>query len=178
MFISRKDLFQITLKMKRKNLDKHYHDRALLMLNNIKRLEDNNLNDKIKDITNESLKTVLNKLSDPQSMKMIQKQSFEAALEGLRLGKMTYSNDPILPMLIEEIKRRTNTLKNITPEEENKMFALTSEQKSQIIDQDSRSKVDFLSQLPNVSSAGVKNTDIYKSIVTRMKRRIETNFKK
>ena len=30
---------------------------------------------------------------------------------------MTYSNDPILPMILDEIKNRTQNLKKLSPEE-------------------------------------------------------------
>jgi hypothetical protein len=56
-------------------------------------------------------------LEDPVTRQQIQRQSFESALEGLRSGKMTYSNDPILPLLVEEIKTRTSELKQLTPEQ-------------------------------------------------------------
>jgi uncharacterized protein YqeY len=87
------------------------------MLKNIKKLEDNNINDKIKQITEESLQSVLKKLEDPAEKLKIQNQSFESALQGLSTGKMTYSNDPILPMLLNEVKQRTESLKRLTPEE-------------------------------------------------------------
>ena len=40
-------------------MDKHYYDRSVQMLKNIKRLEDANVNNKIKLVTEESLKEVL-----------------------------------------------------------------------------------------------------------------------
>jgi len=51
------------------------------------------------------------------------------------------------------------------------MFSLNKEQKKMVVENDNRVKVDFLSQAPNVGSAGVKNSDVYKNIVARMKSR-------
>lgn len=58
------------------------------------------------------------------------------------------------------------------------MFALTKEQRKIVVDNDNRAKLEYLTQAPNVSSAGVKNSDVYKNIVSRMKSRIDTHFKK
>ena len=96
------------------------------MLKNIKRLEDGNVNNRIRQVTEESLVEVLKvnfififfqRLDDPSAKQEILKQSFASALEGLRTGKMTYSNDPILPLLMQEVKKRTEALKKLSPEE-------------------------------------------------------------
>lgn len=52
------------------------------------------------------------------------------------------------------------------------MFSLTKDQRKLIIDNDRRARVDYLSQAPNVSSAGVKNSAVYKNILERMKSRL------
>lgn len=56
------------------------------------------------------------------------------------------------------------------------MFSLSKEQRKLVIDNDNRAKIEYLSQAPNVSSAGVKNSDVYKSILARMKSRVHTHF--
>ncbi len=90
---------------------------------------------------------------------------------------MTYENDPILPLIQSEIKKKLEPLFKLTPDEENKMFALTPEQKKQVSENDHRSKISYLSNPPNIASGNVKNTEIYKNITMRMKRRIESTFK-
>jgi len=57
------------------------------------------------------------------------------------------------------------------------MFSLSKDQRKIVIDNDNRAKIDFLSQAPNVSSAGVKNSEVYKNILDRMKSRIDSHFK-
>jgi hypothetical protein len=89
---------------------------------------------------------------------------------------MTYENDPVLPLIQSEIKKKLEPLTKLTPEEENKMFALDSDQKKQVSDNDHRAKIGYLSNPPNIASGSVKNTDVYKNITMRMKRRIESTF--
>jgi hypothetical protein len=90
---------------------------------------------------------------------------------------MYYENDPILPLIQAEIKKRLEPLTRLTPQEENKMFALSSDQKKQVAENDHRAKLGFLTNPPNITSGSVKNTEVYKSITSRMKRRIESTFK-
>jgi len=52
------------------------------------------------------------------------KESFEAALDGLKKGEMTYATDPLLPMLQIEIEKRTEHFKTLTPEDERKILSL------------------------------------------------------
>lgn len=90
---------------------------------------------------------------------------------------MDYKSDSILPMIQKEIQRQLEPLKNLNPQQENDMFALTPDQRKFLVDQDNRAKIDYLSRSPSVSSGSVKNTDVYKDIVKRMKSRIESNYK-
>ena len=90
---------------------------------------------------------------------------------------MTYTNDPLLPLFVNEVTANLQPLKKLTKLEENNMFALTADQKKFLVDGDNRAKIEYLSAIPNVSSAAVKNTDVFRSITNRMKRRIESNFK-
>ncbi len=87
------------------------------MLKLISKLEDSNVTDKIKEISEESLKEVLKKLEDPQEKSRIQSQLFKSALIGLKSGRMEYQEDPILPLLLSEIQKRTSSLKNLSKEE-------------------------------------------------------------
>jgi hypothetical protein len=89
---------------------------------------------------------------------------------------MTYNNDPLLPMFINEINSNLQPLKRLTKEEESHLFSLTADQKKLIAEGDARARTEYLSTPPSIASASVKNTEIYKSITSRMKRRVETNF--
>lgn len=89
---------------------------------------------------------------------------------------MTYTNDPLLPLFMNEVNAQLEPLKRLTKEEENNMFQLTADQKRMIAEGDARAKTEYLSAAPSISSASVKNTDIYRSITNRMKRRVESTF--
>lgn len=47
---------------------------------------------------------------------------FQSALEGIRKGRMEYENDPLLPILTEEIMKRTEAYKGLSAEEESKLL--------------------------------------------------------
>lgn len=47
---------------------------------------------------------------------------FQSALAGIRKGVMEYENDPLLPILTEEINQRTEAYKGLSPEEESKLL--------------------------------------------------------
>jgi len=98
-------------------------------------------------------------------------------LEGLKTGRMTYTNDPLLPIFVNEINSHLQPLKKLSKEEESALFALTTDQKRLVAESDHRAKIDYLTSPPNVSSASVKSTEVFKSITNRMKRRIDANFK-
>ncbi len=90
---------------------------------------------------------------------------------------MTYKNDPLLPIFVNEVNAQLQPLKKLTKEQESQMFSLTADQKKLVAEGDHRAKVEYLSSPPNVASASVKNTDVFRSITNRMKRRIESTFK-
>lgn len=90
---------------------------------------------------------------------------------------MTYNNDPLLPIFVNEVNSKLQPLKKLSKEEESLIFALTADQKKLVAESDHRAKVDYLSNPPNIASASVKNADVFKSITNRMKRRIDANFK-
>lgn len=170
VYIKKRSL-SVFLENEKKNLEKHFYDRTINMLKTIENMENSNIRNKIKEVTEESLKTVLNKLNDPNTKKQIQQASFQSALDGLRTGKMTYKGDILLPMFINEIKARLEPIAKLSKEEENRIFALSEYQKNLLIENDNRAKIEYLVQPPDVASAGVKNTDVYKNIIGRMKRR-------
>ena len=90
---------------------------------------------------------------------------------------MTYNNDPILPIFVNEVNSQLQPLKKLSKEEESSLFALSADQKKLVAESDHRVKLDYLSSPPNISSASVKSSEVFKSITNRMKRRIDANLK-
>lgn len=174
-FIKKRSLSNF-LENEKKNLEKHFYDRTINMLKTVEHYENTNVKNKIRESVEESLKIVLNKVESAEGRKSLHVASFESALHGLKTGKMSYEGDALLPLFISEIKRRIEPLKNLSVTEESKLFSLSPEQRKQIAENDHREKIEYLAKPPEVSSATVKNTETYKHIVTRMKKRIEATF--
>ncbi len=89
----------------RTNLEKHFHGRTVNMLKNVIKHERYNMDRELKAISTEAYKATMEILNEDPAQLLA--DSFESALDGLKKGKMTYTNDPVLPVLIEQIKERT-----------------------------------------------------------------------
>ena len=176
IYIKKRSL-SVYLENEKKSLDKHFYDRTVSMLKSIEQMENYNVKYTIRQAIEESFKIVLAKVESPEDRKSLHTSSFNSALKGLKTGKMTYEGDGLLPLFINEIRSRLEPLKKLSAEEERKMFSLSSRQKTLLAENDHRAKIEYLANPPEVTSASVKNTDSYKGIITRMKTRIETNFK-
>ena len=72
---------------------------------------------------------------------------------------MEYENDPLLPILSEEILSRTEAYKGLTAEEESKLLALTADQKRIIAENDKMTKTEYLKQLPKLSHPTLKASE-------------------
>ncbi len=159
------------LDKEKKNLEKHFYDRTVSMLKTIEQFENSNVKNKIKELIEESMKTVFQRVETEQGRKSLHDAGFQSALQGLKTGQMTYQNDPLLPLFVNEVQSRITPLKNLSPADENKLFALSADQKRQVAEEDHRQKIEYLARPPDVSSASVKNSDTYKGIISRMKNR-------
>ena len=90
-------------------------------------------------------------------------------MTGIREGVMTYKNDPIFPILNEEINNRVNAYKALSAEDESKLLSLNGDQKKAVTDTDKRDKQAFLAIQPNINDPGVKGNEKYKSYVESTK---------
>ena len=89
-------------------------------------------------------------MTDPVERADIDEKMFQSALAGIRKGRMEYENDPLLPILSDEIMKRTESFKGLSAEEESKLLALTAEQKRIITENDKMTKAGFLKQVPKL----------------------------
>lgn len=153
----------------RNELENHFHGRAQNMLASIERYENVNLKSLLNGIGKGALEKVHAALADPVQGQAIKEGAFQSALAGIRAGSMTYQNDPILPILQDEITSRVNAYKSLSAEEESRLLSLSAEQKKIIVDQDSRDKAGFLAAVPNINHPVVKGHDKYKSFVESIK---------
>lgn len=149
----------------KKNLEIHFHDRAVSMLKNVKMFETTNMNNNLKSITTGSIEAVNQAINDPAQREAILRGSFLSALAGIRSGVMHYENDPLMPILTKEMEARTTRFLNLTPEEESEMLQLTPDQRKIVANQDKNSKKDYLNSVPAIANAGVKGHQKYKDYI-------------
>jgi uncharacterized protein YukE len=79
---------------------------------------------------------------------------------------MEYKGDLILPLLNEEISKRTQEFKGLSQEDESALLSLSETQKKLIADQDRKTKVEFLTKQPKINNAGVKVHEKFKQYVS------------
>jgi hypothetical protein len=139
----------------RLNLEKHFHDRTLGMLNNISAFEKQNLKNKLNSVTQAAFDATLKKVET--DIDQIREQAFKGALEGIRKGRMDFSSDPVLPIMAEELATRIAELRALTPEQESKLLSLSDEQKKGVIQSDRTVRDTYLSAVPHLSSQGLKS---------------------
>lgn len=147
------------------NVEQHFHNRALNMLRMIQNFESQNLRNHLRQIALGSFETVTKAIQDPATKDQVQKAAFEAALGGIRSGLMKYDNDPLLPLLQNEMQKRIAHFKGLSPEEEGKLLSLTAEQRRSIADNDRKAKIDYLGTAPNINNPGIKAHGKYKTFV-------------
>ena len=145
------------------NLEQHFHGRVNNMLKMIQNYEGQNLRNHLREIALGSFEKVQSAIKDPQTKDQIQRDSFKSALAGIASGLMKYENDPLLPILQQEMQQRIAHFKGLSPAEESKLLSLSSEQRRTIADMDRKAKVDYLGTVPNINNPGVKSHEKYKN---------------
>lgn len=140
----------------RLNLEKHFHDRTVDMLTQIKGFEEQNLKNELKSVTQSAFDATLKQVEKDENGS-ISEQSFQAALSGIRKGQMDYAEDPVLPIMRKELSARVSVLKNLTPQEESELLSLNSDQRNSVAQSDKAAKNAYLTAAPHVSSQGLKN---------------------
>ena len=146
----------------------HFHHRAHNMLNQIAYFENSNLKTLLKDIGQGSIDKVNAAMNDAAQSAEIKEKAFQSALAGIRKGTMTYENDPLLPILTEEVMSRTSAYQSLSAAEESKMLSLTADQKRIVVDQDRKAKQEFLTATPSINNAAVKAHEKYREFAQRV----------
>lgn len=148
------------------NSEAHFHTRTLAMLNSIQNFEQSNLKANMREIAIGSVDKVLAQVESGETAAEIKRSSFESALDGIRTGLMTYSDDKILPMIEAEMAARLEKFKGLSAEEESALLSLTEEQKKIVADNDRKYKNEFLAVAPAITHGTVKNTEKYQGYMT------------
>jgi len=147
----------------RQNLEKHFHERTVNMLNQISGYEQQNMRNKLISISQQAFEATLKRIDNDDGE--IKEQAFTSALEGLRKGRMDFKSDPILPIMEEELSSRTSSLRNLSAEEESKLLSLTSDQRKSVVQMDRAVKEGYISTVPHMSSQGLKSHDKFQKFV-------------
>lgn len=79
----------------------------------------------MRGIADNAVTTVLSRLDDPEHSATIKRSAFEAALDGIRSGQMTYAGDALLPMIQNEMADKLTQYSNLTKAEEQELLKLT-----------------------------------------------------
>ena len=132
------------------------HGRAVNMLNSVAQFEQVNLKKFLSSIGDAAFGKVTAAIADPKQKGDIMEAAFNSALLGIRAGTMTYENDPLMPILVDEVNNRTQAYANLSSAEESEMLMLTTEQKRLIGENDRRVKEEFLTKLPAINNPGVR----------------------
>ena len=147
----------------RLNLEKHFHERTLNMLTNISNYEAQNMKNKLSQITQDAFDATLRRVEQDDGQ--IKQKAFDCALEGIRLGRMDFKDDPIMPIMREELSNRTSELKGLTPEQESELLSLTNDQKKSVAQMDRAMKDAYLTAVPHVTSQGLKSQAKFQKFV-------------
>lgn len=150
------------------NLENHMYNRATNMLQSIQRYEQSNLRNIVNSIGEQAFAKVQESISNAASSAEIQEAAFQSALQGIRSGRMTYENDPLLPILRSEIESRTQAYQGLSAQEESKLLSLNADQKRIIADGDRKAKQEFLQQVPSINNPGIKTHQKYKSFASQV----------
>jgi hypothetical protein len=92
----------------------------------------------------------------------IEADIFELALEGIANGKMDYAKDPILPFVIQTINKTVEKFSKISPEEQEKLVALTEDQLTSLRNLDSRALDEYISTEPKIDGSLRNNPTVTK----------------
>jgi hypothetical protein len=126
----------------------HYHSRVVSMLDQIEYYEQNNLKNELKNIAVGSVDKVFALLDQPEHAARIKRSAFEAALDGIKDGVMTYKGDAVLPLIEAEMQEKLHKFDGLTAAEESALLSLTQQQRNLVAENDRKLKNEFLGAQP------------------------------
>jgi hypothetical protein len=91
---------------------------------------------------------------------------------------MKFENDPLLPILQNEMQSRIAHFKGLSAAEESKLLSLSADQRRIISESDRKSKSEYLSNPPNINNPGVKSHEKYKQFVDSVQGSVKGEVKK
>jgi hypothetical protein len=167
-FVKKRALINFLTNAKLSSEANFYH-RTVAMLNSIQTFEHVNLKNTMQQIAVGSVDKVLTAIEEPTLAAEVKRASFAAALDGIRVGVMTYKGDAVLPMIQEEMSTRLQKYSNMTVQEEQALMQLNDEQRRIIADNDRKLKNEFLQTPPGITHGGVKNHEKFQNYMNSVK---------
>lgn len=156
-------ILEAHMKNAKLQLKKHTYERALTVLRATERFERDNLSNSMKKVLEEAMDR-LNKDINGALAKEIRKEAFKSALIGIRKGKMTYENDPLLPRLVGYIEEFRAKAEKMSEQEQAKILGLTKEQKAVLASADSKAEENFIKALPNIKHPRILANPQFKTL--------------
>lgn len=133
------------------NLRNHIQQRANKLLQTAEQMEVSNQRYLINSIVTEALGEVDRTLKD--EINNIQDAMFESALIGIRQQKMTYENDPLLPLIRNRIQGKISKLTKMTEEEKDSLISLTNDQVESLRVLDRQMRDEYLKKVPKLETS-------------------------
>lgn len=156
-------LLEIHMENSKLRLKKHTYERAVSILKATERFEKDNLALMLKNGVDHAMEK-LDKDMKGDVMKEIRKQAFQSALIGIKKGKMTYENDPLLPRLVKYIDEFRIKAEKLTEEEQAEAFGLTKDQKNVIMGVDKKLEEAFIKAVPPIKHSKITSNVHFKSL--------------
>jgi len=147
------------------NLQKHISDRAQNVLTQAKSFEEMNRNKILHGIVEGANAELDRALAGPNADE-IKRAMFNSALQGLSKGYMDYSNDPVLPMIQDYVRREMDRYSNLSVEEQSKLISLSENQMQALRDSDRKAKHDYLEGEPKGLESSLKAHEHVKKLLS------------
>jgi hypothetical protein len=141
-------------------LKNHIHSRAENILREAETLEAINQNKIISSVLQETLQSI--DVAYRENKEKIEADIFDLALEGIAKGKMDYAKDPILPFVIQTINKTVEKFSKISPEEQDRLVALTEEQLTALRNADARARDEYILTEPKIDGSLRNNPTVAK----------------
>jgi hypothetical protein len=156
-------LLETHLANSRLQLKKHTYERAISILKSAERFEKDNLSSLLRGVLDQAVEKLSNDLHGPDA-KDIRRQAFQSALIGIRKGKMTYENEPLLPRLLAYIEEFKTKAEALTEKEQAELIGLTKDQKLVISSIDKKIEQAFVHGLPDIKHPKILASSKFQSL--------------
>lgn len=146
------------------NLKNHIQSRALRLLQTAEQMETANQRYLINNIVSDALKEVDRTLTD--NIDQIQDAMFESALIGIKKQKMTYENDPLLPLIRKRIQDKIGKLTNMSEEEKQRLVSLSEDQIESLRVLDRQIRDEYIKKVPKLDNSIKAYPNVKKALET------------